>query len=148
MNLKRYQKKVHISIIGKIKKKYPFNKVLQAADHVGKGKSVIKKHIKLLKHKDPIVRYWASVGIHVQAEKAKSNKEEILKSLNDTYPCVQVEIAAWAWKMFKDEKAKDVLLKHLSGDSGYGIVASFTQFIIYGRRCQSVCGRCKRASKI
>ncbi len=112
------------------KKLYPLKKVVKAASLVGQGKEVIAKQLKFLKHKNPVVRYWASVGLHVQGENMKDHKGLVLEAMKDSYPCVKIEMAALAWELFQDAAAKQILSEQLKGDNAY-LAWQVLQSILY-----------------
>ncbi len=111
-------------------KKYPLKRIVEAARLVGQGEQVAARQLELLNDQSPFVRYWAAVGINAQAEDVFDHKSLILKAMEDSYPCVQIEMASLACKLYRDADAKRVMESHLGGDDLY-LVWQSLQAIVY-----------------
>jgi uncharacterized sulfatase len=72
--------------------KYPFERILAAADLVGRGPGNLPWFVKLLGDDDPAVRYWAAVGIGALGVEAASAEKPLAAALED--PALNVDIAA------------------------------------------------------
>jgi arylsulfatase A-like enzyme len=97
--------------------KYPLNKIIDAAELVGKGKNDIKKQKKLLTDANSVVRYWAVTGLHNQ-DKNDLNEQELLTSLqNEKEDFVKIELAALLADHFHTAAAKEVLISYLKNEN-------------------------------
>ncbi|WP_396600887.1 sulfatase-like hydrolase/transferase [Algibacter sp. R77976] len=99
--------------------KYNFNEIYKVASLSGKkGKEIVQAQIKWLKHKDNIVRYWASIGLMSQdTSLLKPFEKELMAALQDDYPPVAITISAISYKKFKSKKALDVLNNFAKNDN-------------------------------
>lgn len=60
---------------------YPVGQVQQVAWMSGEGRAVIDRQISLLGHENPLVRYWAAVGLYAQQEGVAGKEKELMKRL-------------------------------------------------------------------
>lgn len=100
---------------------YPFGRILDAAKLVGYPSS-INRQLELLKDRNPIVRYWAAVGLDAQGNLLKPFKEDILQCLHDPHPPVQIVVAGIAYKLFGDLEARQVLEDFLVHEDNYCVL--------------------------
>lgn len=72
--------------------RYPYQEIYKAAGLSGvRTKSALKEQLRLTKASDPIVRYWALLGLRAQPRSAwESGKNVLTAALNDTYPPVSL----------------------------------------------------------
>lgn len=92
------------------------------------GKVVLIKSrscIERLSDKDPVVRYWANIGLgniaqHVQPKDAKQIKAKIEPSLSDKSPCVRIAAARALLKFNDPKKALAALKKELASEHEWG----------------------------
>jgi arylsulfatase A-like enzyme len=95
--------------------RYPFARILAAANLVGTGAGAIPAQLALLKDGDATVRYWAAVGLDAQGDAVKPHRENVLAALDDAEPSVRVVIAGIAGKQFDDPRAEPLLTGWLRG---------------------------------
>ncbi|MHB0755522.1 sulfatase family protein [Polaribacter sp. M15] len=94
---------------------YNFDEIYKVASLSGKkGKDITKAQIAYLKHKNAMVRYWASIGLMSQDKASlQSYQKQLNKSLLDNYPPVSITISALLYQKFdKNNKAIEVLNKY------------------------------------
>jgi arylsulfatase A-like enzyme len=93
------------------REKYPLEEIYEAASLAGfRGYEIAKKQIELLSNENPVVRYWAILGLRSQnQETLKPFSENILKAMDDEYPPVVVIASAIAYGMFNDKSAQENL---------------------------------------
>ena len=113
----------------KDKTAYPLRQILSTAKLVGDSRA-LPQQLERLTSELPMVRYWAAVGISAQDENALPHKTAILKALDDPHPCVKIEMAILAWKLFRDQKAKRIIEVQLKADNPY-LVWQVLQGILY-----------------
>jgi len=90
---------------------YPVKEVLDAAYLSGGGVPVVKKQIQLLQDDNPVVRYWAAVGLYGQDKGIKPYRKQlsgILKAMSDEP--AKIYLAASLYNSCDDREAKDALL--------------------------------------
>ena len=96
------------------KSKYPLKNIYAAAELSGqRGKSIAIKQAELLTSPNPIIRYWAVMGLKSQPlEIQKSYKTRLNNALKDNYAPVQIIAAAINADVFNDQAAQDILKKY------------------------------------
>ncbi len=94
-------------------RKYPLQRILEAAELVNKGPEVLPKLIELLEYSDAGVRYWAAVALNALGEEAEPAKEALTKALADENPVVRFAAAGALCKLDLCENALPVLAKGL-----------------------------------
>jgi arylsulfatase A-like enzyme len=93
---------------------YPLKKILSTAELTGMGESVLKKQLSLLNDSEPLVRYWAVIGLASQNRQSGIVQQALLNLLDDQVPYVRYEAAMLCYKHSKNSKAKEVLLTGLN----------------------------------
>ncbi len=72
-------------------KRYPFDRILAAADMASqRDDASVPKLIELMNDTDPAVRYWAAVGCCVRGGKANAAAEALKPLMKDATPCVRI----------------------------------------------------------
>lgn len=101
--------------------KYPFREIYIAAALSGKkGDSNTAKQISLLKSRNKIVRYWASVGLMVQEQNSLNKYEAQLHGfLQDDYDPVVINIATILYQNYNSKTAKDKLITYCDRDNSH-----------------------------
>lgn len=72
---------------------YPIERILDAAELVGRGPEHLNKLQALLGDGDSAVRYWAAVGLTALGVRAKPASEALRKALQDPAPSVRIAAA-------------------------------------------------------
>lgn len=92
-------------------KNFPVKEIYAAASLSGfRNMATAKKQVSLLKDKNPIIRYWAIIGLRSQPLGILQKfKQEIISSTYDRYHLVSVTTAAIAYDFFNDKKAEEIL---------------------------------------
>ena len=93
--------------------RYPIQRILAAADLVGKGPANVPELIGLLADSDGAVRYWAALGLAALEKEAAPATEALEESLKDEHPDVRFVAAATLSKLGACEKALFVLAEGL-----------------------------------
>lgn len=96
--------------------KYPLERILAAADLVGRGREVLPKQIELLGGEDAAVRYWAAVGLRALGADAAPATDALRKALRDPSPNVRIEAAAALAGLGHAEEAMHVLTREMEGE--------------------------------
>lgn len=94
---------------------YPVRDIYEAASLSGFHDSVtLKRQVGLLKNGNPIVRYWALMGLRSQPKPALGPyRAQLTVALTDNYPLNQIIAASILNANAGDKVARDVLRKHL-----------------------------------
>lgn len=92
---------------------YPLEKIYEAASLAGfRGKEIAEKQLELLSNENPVIRYWAVLGLRSQnPEILKPLSEKILEAMEDEYPPVAVLTSAIGYGMFSNKTAEENLKK-------------------------------------
>ena len=93
--------------------KYSLERILDAAELVGRGRGKLPKLVELLADGDGAVRYWAVVGLTALGVRAKPASGALAKLLTDEQPNVRFAAAGILCKLSSCDKALDVLAKGL-----------------------------------
>lgn len=101
---------------------YPLNKILAIAELAGMGKDVLPEQIAALSDKEPMVRYWALIGLQSQDWKAPDVFDRIKVLMDDNAPYVRYEAAKLVYAACKDAKAKQVLIDGLNEKNCINVV--------------------------
>lgn len=98
---------------------YPLKKIYPVAALSGKrGKSIAQQQVAYLKNANPIIRYWAVLGLRSQPEVLlKEYRNHLLQSMEDEYPPVKITAAAIAFDLFSDKNAGAILREAASGSN-------------------------------
>ncbi len=99
--------------------KFPVAEIYKAASLSGfRGKDITSQQIKLMKHPDKIVRYWAMIGLRSQnTDDLKPFEEVILSAINDVYPPVAITASAIAFRQSGNRLAAENLKKFCSAEN-------------------------------
>ena len=111
---------------------YPIRAIYDAASLSGfQDAATLRKQIGLLQNKNPMVRYWALMGLRSQDKSALvPYQTQLTAILTDSHPLNQIMAASILNGYFDDRSAKIMLLKHL--DSADDNVANVVmQQLIY-----------------
>ncbi len=95
-------------------RKYPLQRILAAADLVGKGPRNIPKLIGLLGDSDSAVRYWAVIALDALGPQAHQATGALAGVLKDTSPNVRFAAAGVLCRMGQCEEALGVLADGLT----------------------------------
>ncbi|MEO0338667.1 MAG: sulfatase, partial [Bacteroidota bacterium] len=114
------------------KKKYPLGKVYKTAQLAGKQDTkTIKRQIKLLTHRNKVLRYWAIIGLRSQtAEGLKDYHQNLLDALEDPYPPVAITAASMVYEQFGNDKASNVLKRYCQSDN-FDLALMVINYLLY-----------------
>ena len=93
--------------------KYPLERILDAAELVGRGAEKLPELMELLADSDGAVRYWAVVGLDALGQKAKPASDALAKLLADENPNARFAAAGVLCKLGFCDKALEVLAEGL-----------------------------------
>lgn len=95
---------------------YPLERLVVAADLVGRGGEGVPQQVQLLADQDAGVRYWAALGLHAAGPDAAPARDALRRALADPSPSVQVAAAAALASLGDVDAALPILTKHLQGE--------------------------------
>jgi hypothetical protein len=98
--------------------RFPVERILAAAEHVGRPEATPEKLVPLLKDPDSAVRYWAAVGLMSPGTDARPAAEALLPALRDEAPNVRLAAAEALCRLDRVAEALPVLVKGLHHDDG------------------------------
>jgi len=102
------------------KKFFPVKKVMETAWLTGMGKSVIPQQIEALKSKNPIVSYWAAIGLFTQKQNLKPYLSEIVKILPYlSYAPARIWTAASVLNIKNNNVARNILNDYILCSNKY-----------------------------
>lgn len=93
--------------------KYPLERILDAAELVGRGPEKLVELIELLADSDGAVRYWAVVGLAALGQRAKPASGALTKLLADEHPNTRFAAAGVLCNLGQCENALSTLAKGL-----------------------------------
>lgn len=100
-------------------KDYPIKEIYRAASLSGiRTTRSLKQQVVLLRHFNPIVRYWAALGLRSQGIRVKDYKKLLFNALDDNYPPVKIIVASILYDQFADSKAAAILKEAITGRNG------------------------------
>ncbi len=99
--------------MAKDSERYPRERILAAADLVGRGPGSLPEQVKLLGDSDAAIRYWAAVGLRALGTDAKPAEEALLGALKDKSACVRIGAAAALCSLNQNLKAFPLLEREL-----------------------------------
>jgi arylsulfatase A-like enzyme len=116
-------------------KRYPLKEIYEAAELSGRrGVDELRKQIKFLGSSNPIVRYWAIVGLRSQsAELLKSKQKELTAAMKDTYAPAGVTAAAIVYELFGGVEA-ETKLKEYSRSENSELALMAVNYLLYVSR--------------
>lgn len=129
-------------------KNFPVKEIYNAAQYSGfRNAATAKKQIELLKDKNPVVRYWAIMGLRCQdKELLQKFNPEIIQAMEDIYPPVSVTAAAIAYDYFNNEKAED-LLKDACKNANMDIALLGINYLLYVQKPDPFIGVIKQVKE-
>ncbi|TDB67455.1 sulfatase family protein [Arundinibacter roseus] len=100
-------------------KKYPIKEIYAAASLSGhRSAAVLKKQVQLLKNANPVVRYWAAVGLRSQTkDHLHTYKQELIRARNESYQPAEIILAALLYESFQDNIAVETLKHYCVSDN-------------------------------
>jgi uncharacterized sulfatase len=96
--------------------RYPLDRLLNAADAVGRD-SAAPAQRQWLQDTDDGVRYWAAVGFQARQHLAAADRDDLLSAVRDRSPVVRIEAAAALARHDDAEAALPVLMAALADAS-------------------------------
>jgi arylsulfatase A-like enzyme len=117
--------------------KYPLERILAAADLVGRP-NALAQQVRLLRDGDSAVRYWAAVGLHAARQSAAPARDALVEALGDDSPSVRIEAAAALAGLDREPNPQclKVLTAALHSDQPDAAVRAARQLQLLGQRAR------------
>ena len=97
---------------------FPVQEVINTAWMSGLGEEVLEKQIKALDHSNPLVQYWAAVGLLCQKTSLKKHESKLNKILEHAqYPPLRVYLSAILYSNCGNIQAKEEYIKLLNNSN-------------------------------
>ena len=97
--------------------RYPLDRLLNAADAVGRDDDAARAQRQWLRDTDDGVRYWAAVGFLARKQLSEADRDALLSAIRDDSPVVRIEAAAALARHGDAEAALPVLMAALADAS-------------------------------
>ena len=102
----------------KSEEKAPYESIMSTTDLMFAGKKAIPLLEEKLKDKNPVVRYWAVVGLQVLGQEAKGSAASLSALLNDPFPTVSIQAAEALCAIGQCEESLPYLFKTVKEQEG------------------------------
>ena len=100
-----------------IRDNFDVDAVVDAAMLVGE-EGVKEQQLEWLSSTDPLVRYWAAVGIYAQGEEAVPDKEKVIACYNaETFESAKLKLAAFLYKYCNYQEARATIDEYSRGEN-------------------------------
>jgi uncharacterized sulfatase len=99
--------------------KFPVERILEAADLVGRDPAARAELIDMLDDPDSAVRYWAAVGLTVLGKEAEPATASLIPLLEDPSPNVRLAAAEALARLGHASEALPVIVKALDDKDGW-----------------------------
>ncbi|MEM9835835.1 MAG: sulfatase-like hydrolase/transferase [Bacteroidota bacterium] len=111
---------------------YDFANIYAVAKLVNTGASAIPKQLTALKSTNPMIRYWAAMGLRSQqADDLMPHATAIIAATKaESYPPARIELAGLSYQFFGDENSRTILGEYLRSDQP-ALSVQAAQKIIY-----------------
>jgi hypothetical protein len=99
-------------------RQHPRERIVEAADLVGRGPRALPGQTELLEDPDSAVRYWAAVGLRALGAQAAPARGALERVLDDSSPPARIEAAAALARLGRTDRALATLTAALRGEHG------------------------------
>jgi HEAT repeat protein len=113
--------------------RFPVERILDAAELVGRGPEKLEQLKRALKDPESGVRYWAAVGLTVLGKDAAPAAEALLAAIEDPCPNVRFAAAEALCNLNGDEKAVPVLGAGLEHEDRWVRLAAAMSLVAVGQ---------------
>lgn len=104
--------------VGQSQEDYPLGKILDAAELASQREAAnLPRLISLLEDDEPVVRWWATMGLMMLGERADSAKPVLRECLQDDSPLVRVAAAGSLYELGEVQLAQEALADALQDES-------------------------------
>ena len=125
--------------------KFLQERILAAADLVGRGPAVRSELTVLLADPDAAVRYWATAGLIALGPDAAGTEESLLAALDDDAANVRLAAAEALCNLGRQEQALPVIVKGLEDENGFVCLHAAIVLTAIGDKARDAVPRMKAA---
>lgn len=106
--------------VGQSQAKYPLRRILPVARLASRREpGTVEELVALLDDQEPVVRWWATLGLVMRGEKARSAQAELEDCLQDDSPLVRVAAAEALHQVGETDQALAALTQALEHDTPF-----------------------------
>ena len=125
--------------------KFPRERILEAADLVGRGPGARPRQIALLADSDGAVRYWAAVGLAAMGPEARSATDGLTRLLEDPAPDARLAAAEALSNVGREDLALPVIVEALEHESGWVRLHAAVVLVAIGDKARDAAPQMKQA---
>jgi arylsulfatase A-like enzyme len=101
--------------VGQSEKKYPLKRILSVAESAGeRDAGRLDKFVTLLDDNEPVIRWWATLGLVMLGKQAQPAEKALEKALADDSPLVRVAAAEGLYGLGQVDRARAALVEALA----------------------------------
>ncbi len=113
---------------------YNFEQIYEMAKLAGCRAEAFPMQMKGLTSLDPVVRYWAALGLSAQnPEVLKSKQEQLIRALEDNFPPVKIIIASILCREFMSKEGEDILRQYIHHKNPYLVHQALQEIVYYSK---------------
>jgi arylsulfatase A-like enzyme len=106
--------------VGQDEEIYPLERILAAAELASERDATkMTELLDLLKDEEPVVRWWATLGLVMLGKAAQSAEPQLLDRLQDDSPLVRVAAAEALYQLGQVDTARNALVEALAHDTPF-----------------------------
>ncbi len=110
---------------------YDFEAIYRVAQLAGAGPDALPIQLNALKDSDPLVRYWAAMGLYHQPKEILMPQVQLLEAAqNDAFPPVNILLATILYRITGSDRSEQVLREYLHHQNDF-LAAQALQEITY-----------------
>jgi len=126
--------------------KFPTERILEAADLVGRGAAARAKLIAMLADPDSAMRYWAAVGLAVLGTEAGPAAASLMPLLEDPAPNVRLAAAEALARLDHASEALPAIVEALEDDDGWVRLHAAIVMVAIGENARPAMAEMKAAA--
>jgi uncharacterized sulfatase len=127
---------------------FPIERILDAAELVGRGAGELEKLKRLSGDDDAVVRYWALVGLRALGAAAAPAEQEIMRALEDSSVSVRIAAAEAAFSLGDPAKARAVLEAEVVKEDSITALQAAIVFWYLGEKARGSIAALKKALEV
>jgi uncharacterized sulfatase len=120
-------------------------RIIQAADLVGRGVEVRLKLVTGLNDPDSAVRYWAATGLAAMAPQSQLAGADLVRSLNDPAPDARLAAAEALCELGRQREALPVIVEALEHESGWVRLHAAIVLVAIGEKARAAAPQMEQA---
>ena len=126
--------------------RFPQQRILEAADLVGRGAAALPTLSAMLADADSAVRCWAAVGLCALGSDAAPATEALLERLSDRTPNVRLAAAEALCRLGREKEAVPVIVEGLGHEDGWVRLHAAMVLVAVGEKARAALPHMKTAA--